>query len=652
MTEAAKTSIFVGTGVLIAVLAFAASREPTVTGPDLGDRAFTRIENAEDVVSLQIARFNDVKGRTDTFKVVYRDGRYVIPSHHDYPADAQEQLLAAAASVMDINIVKVEDDDRRQHELRGLLDPLDPSVGRDTDAEAVGTRVTMENSDQESIADFIVGKRVGEEGNVRFARRAREDQIYTVELDTSKLTTDFGTWIEKDLLRLDPLDVRGVALIDYSIEREPTLFGIEVPVAINQRGVVELSYDPGELKWNLDRMQLVDQEQRKVVDRELAEDEELDTEKLNGLKQALDDLKIVDVQPQPEGLEFDGEKIRLTQEAQVELSRRGFDFLKGLGLHSDQGEIAIDTADGVRYALRFGRVAGADDGNGEGDGDAEAKQQLRRYLWVRAEENLDIFPPPALQEVPPMPEPPPAEVVKKVEDGAAAGEAAAGEAADGAGASGEDADGKGAADEDATGEVGDAAAEPQQRFERLKAEREKIIRDNERKKSEYEAKINKAKEEVAKLNRRFDDWYYIIANDTYQEIHLGADDVLKKKGPPETEGDATGGVSPDSPAGPTSGLGGLGNVVGKAIEASKSKLGDLLPKDDAGQETGPAPAPTAKPPAAPADDSSVGSEDAEDPQDATDEAPADATSDDAEQPPAPPAENGAGEPAGQPAPAE
>ena len=64
------------------------------------------------------------------------------------------------------------------------------------------------------------------------------------------------------------------------------------------------------------------------------------------------------------------------------------------------------------------------------------------------------------------------------------------------------------------------------------ADRAAIEQENKRLQDEYDAAVEKGKKRVAELNERFGDWYYVISNDVYKQIHLGRDQVFKKKGAP------------------------------------------------------------------------------------------------------------------------
>ena len=51
------------------------------------------------------------------------------------------------------------------------------------------------------------------------------------------------------------------------------------------------------------------------------------------------------------------------------------------------------------------------------------------------------------------------------------------------------------------------------------------------KQDEYEQKVADGKKHVAELNARFADWYYVISDEVYRKIHLGRDELFKKKEP-------------------------------------------------------------------------------------------------------------------------
>ena len=82
----------------------------------------------------------------------------------------------------------------------------------------------------------------------------------------------------------------------------------------------------------------------------------------------------------------------------------------------------------------------------------------------------------------------------------------------------------------------------------LDKERERIEKENKRKQEEYDEKVAKGKERVKELNGRFADWYYVISDKVYRQIHLNRDDVVKKKDK-ETKDDAAAGPGGAHPGG-------------------------------------------------------------------------------------------------------
>ena len=56
---------------------------------------------------------------------MFKDKKWVIPSHYDYPADAQDRLSKTAAAVMDLTKDTIRSDDVEDQEAMGVIDPLD-----------------------------------------------------------------------------------------------------------------------------------------------------------------------------------------------------------------------------------------------------------------------------------------------------------------------------------------------------------------------------------------------------------------------------------------------------------------------------------------------------------------------------------------------
>ena len=508
MNESIKTVIFVAVAAVVVATVWATRPSvDTSTGSSaVGEELFPKFTEALAATSMEIVKYDEQTGEVKTFKVAQVDGIWSIPSHDDYPADAQNQLAEAATSVMTLKILALVSENLGDQQEYGVVDPADKDLK--PGSTGVGTRVTMKDKDGNVLLALVIGKRDEEQAKLRYVRRAGQDPIYEVKVDTDKLSTKFADWIKPDLLNLSPWDIRQMDIQDYSVD--------EAQGSVLQRSEIWLDYDDAaeKDKWNLAA-------DRKFTGGKWVADQmpagmELDTKKLDAMKDALDDLKIVDVARKPAGLSknLKGNKEFLTNREAVEsLMSRGFYLanVKGkAGIYSNEGEFRCLMKDGVEYVLRFGNISVSRRADAEEGKDGEKKSGgINRYIFVMAEFNETAVPKPKLEELPE------AEPEKPAEAKPAA------DAAD------KDKPGEVVVSEGTADEENPATAKVDN--EKLKAQRERIEKENQRKLDEYEEQVAKAKEKVDELNSRFADWYYVIPNSVYEKIHLGRKDIIVKK---------------------------------------------------------------------------------------------------------------------------
>jgi Domain of unknown function (DUF4340) len=527
---------------VVAVLAGIVAIEPwsrrhaAPTALEETGKLFPDFKDPRDASSMSIVKYDEATGSLHPFQVARVGGVWSIPSHQNYPADAQQHLGQAATTLIGLEILGVASTKPGEHELYGVLDPDPKTVG--PGSVGVGSRVTMKDGQDNTLADLIIGKEVKDQPGLRYVRKAGRDQVYRVLIQTDKLSTKFGDWIEKDLLKLNPLDIRSVQLNDYSSGAGRTADG-RIGVERELRNQIILDYDDTKNAWTVGKLIQYDANE-KPVPADLEENEELNNEKLSALKTALDDLQIVDVERKPAGMK----QLTLSAEVPVEqlraqlgsLFQRGFFPLqnrnKSFDLVSSEGEAIISMKDGVQYVLRFGQVAQSDENKEEPAQDPADKKapgsRLNRYLFVMAQFDPDLIAKPTLEALP----------------GDDDAEKPADEDKDkpAADADKKPADDKPAADADKP--AADADEKAKQTKEEDEAERKKIEaekravveRDNKRKQDEYDEKLKKGEEHVKELNDRFADWYYIISDDVYHKIHLGRADVVKSKDAKPGEG--------------------------------------------------------------------------------------------------------------------
>ncbi len=381
-----------------------------------------------------------------------------------------------------------------------------------------------------------------------------------------------------------------------------------VGVERENRGEVVLEYsDQEDPHWKLVEDRKVNKDGT-LSPNKMAADEELNVAKIDELKNALDDLKIVDVARKPEGISADlkaSADFMNKKEAILTLAARGFIVAmspesRNMELCSKEGEVRCLMKDGVQYVLRFGDIA-LDSDTGPAKQDEKDKEQKEgqekpekdvkkpsagrnRYLFVMAEFNPDLITKPKLE---PLPEAKPeAEKKSAPEEGKKPAEKSQGtkpaadqaaEAKTAVKTEGKPADTKAAAKaeekpvevkttkaeekpaevkEAPAGEKGEKSEKGENSAEKaasIEAERQRIEKENKRKQDEYDEKFAAGKKHAEELNARFADWYYIISDDVYRKIRLGHDEIIKKKEKKEGQADTKqGDVVPPLPKSPVS----------------------------------------------------------------------------------------------------
>jgi hypothetical protein len=247
-----------------------------------------------------------------------------------------------------------------------------------------------------------------------------------------------------------------VVIKDYSIN--------ERTGRLDQRDVVTLTKD-GDTDWKTDRM---------------GSNQEVDSTKSSALLGALDDLNIVGVRPKPAGLSASltrTEGARLTQADVQSLQSRGYYFTYDGQLVSNEGEVQVEAAGGVRYTLRFGEVVY---GSGEAltaggpsadDGGTDQGPGENRYLFITADFDPKLLPEPKA----------PADT---------------------------------AFQQKAESEWTDADRQSKERFDAHE---------------EWKAKTDEGRAKAEELNRRFAGWYYVIPADDFEKVRVSRRDLVKKK---------------------------------------------------------------------------------------------------------------------------
>jgi hypothetical protein len=574
MTETAKTLTFLAVAAGAVLLAVVTRPSLPTSGEDnrRGQLLYPDFKDPLAVASLEIVEFDESDATVHPFQVQETDykgkTRWVIPSHDNYPADASHQVADAATALMRTKILDTPSEAQGDQAEYGVVEP-DPKVLK-LGATGVGMKVVMKDKAGKELLALVIGKEVPNRPGLRYVRKVGQDPIYTVEARTDHFSTKFENWIERNLLQISNFDVKRLLVKDYAIRE--TAEGPE----IDQRGRMDLDHnDAGELKWKMtDDQKLVPDPKIPAGARwapvKMAADEELNTTKLDDMLFALDDLKIVDVSRKPAGLSADlratGQLAASNKAAVQSLGEKGFYLARlesgPVEVFSNEGETRVGSKDGVEYILRFGDIAGR---AAKKDEKKDAKQKgkakepekkkeesatagLNRYLFVMAEFNPELVAKPQFEPLPEPIKPRPAVAPEPAKKPAGASKDAKPQAAvpnakpqaaapntkpPAAAPNAKKADAKKAEEKKP---VEKTPAEKEAERKALQAERERVERDNKRLQEEYDQKIADGKKRVGELNARFADWYYVISDEVFRKIHLGRDEIVKKKEKPKDKG--------------------------------------------------------------------------------------------------------------------
>jgi hypothetical protein len=441
---------------------------PPVQFEDTGEALAPGFTDPTTATGLSVVAWDEDEAKVVRFEVEQKAGRWVIPSHNDYPADGTERMGKAAASFIDVKKDRYYGDDPANHAAFGVLDP----EGDEGKGDEKGQRITIRDASGTVLVDIIVGKAIKERPGFHYVRLPSGDgqkRVYGSELKLD-ISTKFEDWIEKDLLKLDRDELVSMVYDPYTVDEvEGRVTGFN-PVRAE-------AVDPtasSKRDWKASE------------GTEVPAGMELDSMKVRQILTQLASLKIVGVRPRPQ--------VRNIIEQQLlaqDMKRKGFFIVPTADgraqLYGNEGSLAVVTEDGIVYSLLFGEVTyesgisltagvepaastpdeGDDQGDGKGvveqgvdEGAPDTSKQASRYIFV------DV-------------------VYDETLDRTLAGKASSDE-----------------------GEPDPAAQD-----------------DDEQKKLA-------GRERAQKLRERFDQWFYVISDASFKQLHKSRDELFKTASKP------------------------------------------------------------------------------------------------------------------------
>jgi len=519
VNEWVKTGIFGGVAA-IAVLA-AVFTQPRRKDPEIfkeeGKPFFPNLTDSLQVASMEVVEYDELRSRPRPFKVEVKNGAWVLPTHHDHPADAAERLKKTVAQVVDLQRDSLRSDRASDHESLGVVDPLDDQAKA---TRGRGKRITLRDPEGSVLADFILGNDVPGGREMKYVRLPGQKWVYGVKTK-AEFSAKFSDWIETDFLKVDTYDIRRLRFDYYRIEERMvdavmrTETGeqviVKLPVPRLHRADTFLVEKGEDYRWKIDG-------------------KEAEDAKVTEVTGALDKLSIVSVRPKPAGIAADltlGRDVVVSGEAISSLLGKGYFlrvpngtsivsmealqllYAKGaskisvgqlvkdlkkyevieknegedltLEVASKAGQIDLITEKGVVYTLRFGDIAtGIEEAGGE--------KPAGEHRWILVTVKFDP------QWIPaPKPDPRP-----------------------------EPTDGDPLLDWDSQRSAFEKRQKEDEEWEKKSQETMK------RRKEEWDQKVKDGEKAAKELNRRFANWYYVISGENFDKLQASREKLQKK----------------------------------------------------------------------------------------------------------------------------
>jgi hypothetical protein len=526
MNENKKTITFLAAAIVAVAIATFTSptkRDPSAKPNLMGQSLFESFD-PRSVTGIEIIEVDEEDIQSKSIEVTQTDKGWFIrrPGKADYPANADNQLKDVASILFDLRIIDQAGEGAGEHAKFGVLDPSKT----DATESGIGRLIHLKNNSGSNLASLIIGEEVEGLPSTYFVRKPDQNAVFRVEVRNARdVSSKFVDWVEQDFLDLDKWKIRQVTLDNYDVNLA--------------QGQINRASDPfvlnfADSKWSLAGSPLKD-------------NEELDKEVLDALKDALDDLEIIDVERKPDiliknleqGSEFFSNLRDANNQAVVQsLQQKGFYTIAAKDaagqtvpkVVSNKGEVLVGMESGVEYVLRFGEIyrGPEDDENSTGDS---------RYIYAFARVNESLIAPPELEQIP-------SPKGAKGPEGATGPSAKPGSPPDLTPPTAPpsitppppptEAKGKKAkvvaTDKNSSSKVN---AQQAKKNAEQDAEVARIKASNARKQKEYDDKVAKARQRASELNQDLAGWYYVISNDVYEKIRLDRSSFVKNKDNPE-----------------------------------------------------------------------------------------------------------------------
>lgn len=330
--------------------------------------------SADQIATMQLTAV-DSDGEAQTFQLEKQNGLWIIPTHHNYPAEAGQRLSQTATALQGLERLRLANAAKGAQDNLGVLDPTSDAAKENPDA--AGKLIQFKDSNDEVLFELIVGNQVEkkenanvydlqatqDEGSFYYVRVPSENETYVAELSLD-ISNKFSDWINQDLLELTTGQLRKLKLDNYRLESRNVIAngGISVQRQLVREGELVLSKSSASDPWTVPDM---------------APNQEVDSAKVDQVLEAIENVELVGVRPQytyqgqsllddelqlslPEALQKDQQAaIQALEEMQSELINAGFGLAQDpqtgkTRLVAEFGEMEATSNEGIIYTLFYG----------------------------------------------------------------------------------------------------------------------------------------------------------------------------------------------------------------------------------------------------------------------------------------------------------
>ncbi len=174
---------------------------PELTSERVNQPIFEAFDSKQ-VRSIEVIQFNDDRQLLKKIGLERKGEKWTLPAFGSFTVSNISRISAVINSLSDCRVLQLESDQQTDHLKYQVLDPDDPESANSP--SGMGQKITLKDRNQKQLGSLIVGAALTtQDGQLkRFVRIPGEPQVYVVDFDASVLATEFGDWVDPNVLQI------------------------------------------------------------------------------------------------------------------------------------------------------------------------------------------------------------------------------------------------------------------------------------------------------------------------------------------------------------------------------------------------------------------------------------------------------------------